>query len=103
MPKIVFITGATSGFGKACAEKFASECYDLILNGRREERLEEIKYKLEKQFNVAVYLLPFDVRHRENVFDAVKKYPDTGQATLYLLIMPALLLGAPTLMEAKLT
>ena len=66
MPKIVFITGATSGFGKACAEKFASECYDLILNGRREERLEEIKAQLEKQFNIAVFLLPFDVQNREN-------------------------------------
>jgi len=40
MPKIVLITGATSGFGKACAEKFASEGYDLILNGRREDRLD---------------------------------------------------------------
>ena len=49
MSKIVFITGATSGFGKACAEKFASHGYDLILNGRREERLEEIKAQVGKK------------------------------------------------------
>ena len=54
MPKTVFITGATSGFGKACAEKFASECYDLILNGRREERLDELKATLEKQYNIVL-------------------------------------------------
>jgi len=59
MPKIVFITGATSGFGKACAEKFASHGYDLILNGRREERLEEIKARLEKKFNI--YMIPLKI------------------------------------------
>ena len=62
MQKIVFITGATSGFGKASAEKFASHGYDCILNGRREERLLELKKTLEKQYNIAVYLLPFDVK-----------------------------------------
>ena len=101
MPRIVFITGATSGFGKACGEKFASECYDLILNGRREERLEEIKYKLEKQFNVAVYLLPFDVRHRENVFDAVKKIPDDWKGIDVLINNAGLALGRDYFDEAN--
>jgi NADP-dependent 3-hydroxy acid dehydrogenase YdfG len=40
MQKIVFITGATAGFGEACAYKFAANGYDLILNGRRTERLQ---------------------------------------------------------------
>jgi NADP-dependent 3-hydroxy acid dehydrogenase YdfG len=48
MAKIVFITGATSGFGRATAEKFAANGYDLILNGRREDRLEELCRGLEK-------------------------------------------------------
>jgi NADP-dependent 3-hydroxy acid dehydrogenase YdfG len=40
MNKIVFITGATSGFGKATAEVFAAHQYNVILNGRRIDRLE---------------------------------------------------------------
>ncbi len=100
MPKIVFITGATSGFGKACAEKFASECYDLILNGRREERLEEIKAQLEKKFNIAVYLLPFDVQNRENVFDAVGRIPEDWQSIDVLINNAGLALGRDYFDEA---
>jgi 3-hydroxy acid dehydrogenase / malonic semialdehyde reductase len=72
---IVFITGASSGFGKACAEKFASHGYDLILNARREDRLEEIARSLEKRYNVAVLQLPFDVREEKAVFDAITNLP----------------------------
>lgn len=100
MPKIVFITGATSGFGKACAEKFASECCDLILNGRRAERLEEIKSKLEKQYNIAVYLLPFDVRRREHVFDAVNRIPGDWQGIDVLINNAGLALGRDYFDEA---
>ena len=53
MQKIAFITGASSGFGKACAEKFACHGYDVIINGRREERLLELKEQLEKKYNTA--------------------------------------------------
>ena len=49
MSKIVFVTGASSGFGKACAEKFACHGYDVIINGRREDRLLELKEHLEKK------------------------------------------------------
>jgi len=101
MPKIILITGATSGFGKACAEKFASECYDLILNGRREDRLEEIKTKLEKQFNVAVYLLPFDVRDRKNVFTAVEQIPEDWQGIDVLINNAGLALGRDYFDEAE--
>ena len=100
MPKIVFITGATSGFGKACAEKFASECYDLILNGRREERLEEIKYQLERKFNIAVCLLPFDVRNRENVFAAIERIPGDWQNIDVLINNAGLALGRDYFDEA---
>ena len=47
MGKIVFITGATSGFGKAAAYKFAANGYDLIINGRRTERLNQLAHELE--------------------------------------------------------
>jgi 3-hydroxy acid dehydrogenase / malonic semialdehyde reductase len=100
MPKIVFITGATSGFGKACAEKFASECYDLILNGRREERLEEIKFQLERKFNVAVCLLPFDVRNRKSVFSAIERIPEDWQNIDILINNAGLALGRDYFDEA---
>jgi 3-hydroxy acid dehydrogenase / malonic semialdehyde reductase len=71
----VFITGASSGFGKACAEKFASHGYDLVLNARREDRLEELARSLEKRYNIAVLQLPFDVREEKAVFDAITNLP----------------------------
>jgi 3-hydroxy acid dehydrogenase / malonic semialdehyde reductase len=101
MPKIVFITGATSGFGKACAEKFASAGYDLILNGRRAERLEEIKNHLEKKFNIAVCPLPFDVRERETVFNTIKQIPEEWQNIDVLINNAGLALGREYFFEAN--
>jgi 3-hydroxy acid dehydrogenase / malonic semialdehyde reductase len=75
MSKIVFITGATSGFGKACAEKFASNGYDLILNGRRVDRLGQLCSALEKRYNIAALSLPFDVREERAVFDSITALP----------------------------
>jgi 3-hydroxy acid dehydrogenase/malonic semialdehyde reductase len=72
---IVFITGATSGFGKACAEKFASHGYDVILNGRRKERLEELCNVLERKYNMAALTLPFDVRNEKDVLAAINSLP----------------------------
>jgi len=76
MANIIFITGATSGFGKATAEKFAANGYDLILNGRREDRLEELCRTLEKKYNIASYTLPFDVRDEKAVFSSINGLPD---------------------------
>jgi len=53
MSKIVFITGTTSGFGKVCALKFAANGYDLIINGRRTDRLQALADMLERKYNVA--------------------------------------------------
>ncbi|HRG93449.1 MAG TPA: SDR family NAD(P)-dependent oxidoreductase, partial [Chitinophagaceae bacterium] len=47
MASIAFITGATSGFGKATAYKFAAHGYDVIINGRRADRLQEIADDIE--------------------------------------------------------
>ena len=56
------ITGASSGIGTSCARKFAANGYDLLLNGRNELKLEELKQELESEYHIQVYLLPFDVR-----------------------------------------
>src|SRR5689334_6864313 len=80
MSTIAFITGATSGFGRSCAEKFAAHGYDLILNGRRTDRLEALCNELVKRFNIAVLTLPFDVREQKAVFDAILSLPSEWKA-----------------------
>lgn len=65
--KVVLITGASSGFGKASAQRFAAEGADLVLWARRLERLEELKGDLEKRFGVRVRIDRVDVREREDV------------------------------------
>jgi 3-hydroxy acid dehydrogenase/malonic semialdehyde reductase len=71
MGPIAFITGASSGFGKACAERFAKEKYALILLARRGDRLTSLKKELEKSYNTEVLLLEADVRNRKAVEEAV--------------------------------
>lgn len=102
MGKIVFITGATSGFGKACAEKFASQGHDLILNGRRKDRLEEICASLEKRYNMAAITLPFDVREEKAVFDAIRGLPAGWQKIDVLVNNAGLALGRDYFEEASL-
>jgi 3-hydroxy acid dehydrogenase / malonic semialdehyde reductase len=75
MNKIVFITGATSGFGEACAHVFAQNGFNLIINGRRTERLETLKNKIEEKYSVACYPAPFDVRDQKKVFDTINNLP----------------------------
>ena len=101
MRKIVFITGATSGFGKACAEKFASHGYDLIINGRREEKLLLVKEELEKRFNTAILISSFDVRNRDEVFAAVKNLPEDWQHIDLLINNAGLALGRDYFDEAN--
>jgi len=71
MAKTIVITGATSGFGKAIAERFAKEGYTVCITGRREERLLAMKEELEKAYGVKVITLKFDVRDREQVAAAI--------------------------------
>lgn len=71
MNKIALITGATSGIGKACAEKFAQHNYDLIITGRRQERLDQLKSDLESANSINVLTLCFDIRTRASVTEAI--------------------------------
>jgi NADP-dependent 3-hydroxy acid dehydrogenase YdfG len=99
---IVFITGATAGFGEACAWKFASQGYDLILNGRRTERLQLLADKLENKYNVAVLQLPFDVQIEKQVFDSIYSLPENWKAIDVLINNAGLALGRDYFDEADL-
>jgi len=71
--KTAFITGATSGIGKATAQLFAQNNIRLILCGRRGERLSELKEELSQLTEVTT--LQFDVSNREEVFNAIASLP----------------------------
>lgn len=102
MPKIVFITGATSGFGKACAYKFASNGYDVIMNGRRADRLQQLADEIENKYNVAVLQLPFDVREEKTVFDTISQMPDEWKKIDVLINNAGLAAGRDYFEEADL-
>jgi 3-hydroxy acid dehydrogenase / malonic semialdehyde reductase len=74
---IALITGATSGIGKAIAELFAQKNIDLILCGRRTERLEELQKQLSDK--VKVHTLCFDIRQAAEVQNAIKSLPQEWQ------------------------
>lgn len=75
--KIAFITGATSGIGKATAQLFAENNIKLILCGRRGERLEQLKTELSQKTEVTT--LKFDVSNKEEVFNAIESLPSEFQ------------------------
>lgn len=73
--KLVFITGASSGIGEACARKFAANGYRLILNARSVDKLETLKVELQTQYGSDIMLLPFDVRDRLEAEKMISNLP----------------------------
>jgi len=67
MSKIALITGATAGIGEACASLFAQQNYDLIVTGRRTERLDTLAKRLVSEYGIRVNVLTMDVRNKEEV------------------------------------
>lgn len=102
MNRIVFISGATSGIGKACAEKFAAAGDHLILNGRRRERLEELKNILQKSYKTEILISAFDVQNKQEVFDAISSFPEKWQSIDILINNAGLALGRDYFEEAPL-
>lgn len=103
MNSIVFITGATAGIGEACAEKFASAKYDLVITGRRVGRLEALKARLEKQYGVKVQTACFDVRDKNAVFEKINALPDEWKQIDILINNAGLALGRDSFENADLT
>lgn len=101
MNRIIFITGATSGIGKSCAEKFAENGDNLIINGRRKEKLEELKSHLEKKYKTDVLCAPFDVQKKEEVTKAIAQFPEKWKSVDVLINNAGLALGRDLFDEAE--
>ncbi len=99
MSKIVLITGATSGFGEATAERFAKEGYKVIITGRRKERLDAFKARFP---NADILTLCFDVSDRKAVFDAINTLPEAYKSIDILVNNAGLALGLGRVPEADL-
>lgn len=73
MKKTIFITGATSGIGKATAEIFAKQGHRLIICGRRKDVLEQLKSQFSEN---EIFILQFDVRNQQEVQNAIDSLPE---------------------------
>lgn len=85
MIKNIFITGATSGIGAACAELYASHGHQLFLTGRRADKLEALKQRLEETYRVRVTVYCFDVRDKPSA-DAVAAQLKENQTQIHVLV-----------------
>lgn len=98
--QIALITGATSGIGLATAQLLAQKGFDLIITGRREERLDEIKEQIEDQNDVRVLRLVFSVRDMEKTYKKLLTLPRSWENIDVLINNAGLAAGAEPIGEA---
>jgi len=91
--KIALITGATSGIGEGCARKFADGGYNLILTGRRQEKLDLLAEELKNQTGAEIMTLCFDVRERKAAMEALETLPPEWKEVDVLINNAGLALG----------
>lgn len=101
MKKTAFVTGATSGFGKAIAKKFAEAGYKVIINGRRADRLQSLAEELTQKYLAPVHIASFDVRDKDAVFKAVEAFPSEFQYVDVLVNNAGLALGRDYFEDAR--
>jgi 3-hydroxy acid dehydrogenase / malonic semialdehyde reductase len=99
MEKCVLITGSTSGIGEATAKLLAAEGYRLILTGRRQDRLENLKKELTAKFNNEICTLPFDVRNQKEVDEALDSLRDPFDRIDILINNAGLAVGMNTMQD----
>ena len=100
--KTIFITGAGSGIGAACAMRFASDGCRLILNARNTDRLGQVCSEVRKNYGADVLPLPFDVRDRKAIEEALASLPDEWKAIDVLANNAGLALGLDKEFEGSL-
>ena len=102
MSKIILVTGASSGFGKAIATKFAAGGWNVILTARRKEKLIELSKALESNYGIKTLSLIFDVQDKKAVFDNLQNLPTEWQAINILVNNAGLALGRDSFENANL-
>jgi NADP-dependent 3-hydroxy acid dehydrogenase YdfG len=102
MSKIILITGASSGFGKAIATKFAAGGWNVIITGRRKEKLDALAKALEANYGIKTLSLIFDVQDKKAVFDNLQNLPTEWQAINILVNNAGLALGRDSFENANL-
>jgi NADP-dependent 3-hydroxy acid dehydrogenase YdfG len=102
MSKIILVTGASSGFGKAIATKFATGGWNVILTARRKEKLEALAKALETTYGIKTLSLTFDVQDKKAVFDNLQNLPAEWQAINILVNNAGLALGRDSFENANL-
>ncbi len=101
MKPIALITGATSGFGKATARRFAREGWNIIITGRREERLLRLKNELESAYSNHVHTLVFDVQSLDECKTALNSLSDSWRTIDVLVNNAGLALGRESFVEGS--
>ena len=99
MKKIALITGATAGIGEATAHLLAGNNFNLIITGRRKERLENLKRKILKNSDAEIQVLNFDVRNPEETERAINSLPAQWQNTDVLINNAGLAVGLSTIAD----
>ncbi len=96
---IIFITGATAGFGKAMTKRFIKAGHKVIATGRRQERLIELK----KEFQDSLYPLELDVQNKDQVIKAINSLPEEWRNIDVLINNAGLALGIDPVQKGKLS
>ncbi len=99
--KITFITGASAGIGKACAELFAKEKSNLILTARRIDRLKSLANNLEKKYDIKVKCIKLDVRNYKQIEGAVNSLEKNWKGIDVLINNAGLSRGLDKIYEGK--
>jgi len=100
--KTILITGATSGIGEACANLFAENGYQLIITGRRKEKLEKLADTLSSQYNCPILALNFDIANQAACENAIKNLPTQFHKIDILLNNAGLAAGLNPIQEGSL-
>jgi NADP-dependent 3-hydroxy acid dehydrogenase YdfG len=102
MNHTILITGASAGFGKAMAEKFAAAGWNCIITGRREDQLRQLAEQLQETCNVEILPLVFDVQNRQQVFEIITGIPEKWRTIDVLVNNAGLALGRDSFENASL-
>lgn len=100
--KIVFITGASSGIGYACAHEYAKHGYQIILAARRVEKLQNLAQELAQQYQTESHILELDVSQRQATLNKIAELPQAWQAIDVLINNAGLARGFAALQKGSL-